>query len=287
MSLLTLSAASGAALAQQGSGGTAPADVPVSPQAPPQCYSKLPEAARSGAWTCVEDYVVRVKDSQGRVLENTPSETRLIEPDGRVAVGPPERRVTVYPGGIRVETQVNKGTVNPATSRPGRKRANEIFYRRLVNAYIWEFSARVYYGNGSTPLGSTRESSSVNMNGRQARLNMRLAYDSGGAPIAPRLSWQCRTYVSNEVCGQNGASSDVYTFSSWGIPEQTDYRGSNGRYYYRFFWKFLAQGRPGCSGGVYINPKEASGILTCGNFSPGACQFRDGATEAKPAEPGC
>jgi hypothetical protein len=195
--------------------------------------------------------------------------------------------VTVSPEGVIVEASVSKGKVTARSPRGRGARSNEIFYRRLVNAYIWEFAARAFYGNGSQTLGSTNESSSVNMNGRQARLNMRLAYDSGGAPVAPRLSWQCRTYNTDAVCGQGGASSDVYTFGSWGIPQQTDYRGSNGKYYYRFFWKFLAQGRPGCSGGLYINPKEASAILTCGAFSPGACQFRDGATEAKPVEPGC
>ena len=75
-------AASSVAIGQSGS-ETAPATptVPASPPstlATPQCYSRLPAAARTGGWTCVEDYVIRVRDQEGRVLENTPTETRLI-----------------------------------------------------------------------------------------------------------------------------------------------------------------------------------------------------------------
>lgn len=127
----------------------------------------------------------------------------------------------------------------------------------------WTFSATVYYGQGSTNIGSDQESAGVNLNGRQSQMSMSLVRLSGPT-LKPTLDWLC-----NGGCGSGTATSAGYV-GSYSLPAgQSGYSTFNGSYYDQFDWSFHALGWAP----YFHNPTIDSNIFTCFAFGTPVCQF--------------
>jgi hypothetical protein len=147
---------------------------------------------------------------------------------------------------------------------------------RLVNDYIRETKANIWYGYGSENVGTFDAVLRNNLNGRQPRLTTTLIHDEGPAlyfPDTRTICWEEESLWPDNECGTDvmGGAFLSTPGARWSSGEKRGaWLENSNEYYHELAASWVPTGRPPLSGTLFETP-----YFNCYGTSDDNCYFPD------------